>query len=257
MNERRHEGRVAVVTGAARNIGAAVAERLALDGAAVAVNHRAESSRADAEAVVERIRATGGRALAIQADVGNEGQVEQMVARVTERLGPPTILVNNAAASVAGQTGWLELTVADWDAVLRANVTGAFLCARAVYPAMRASGRGDIVNISSVRALLGREGNLHYTASKAALIGLTRTLAREVGRDGVRVNTLVVGAIRTPDESVYGDQREIDSILLDLQALKRRGEPEDVASLASLLVSDAAGFVTGQSITVDGGWVMH
>jgi 3-oxoacyl-[acyl-carrier protein] reductase len=252
-----HEGRVAIVTGAARNIGAAVAERLAQDGAAVAVNHRAESSRTDAEAVVERIRAAGGGAVAIQADVADEAQVEDMVSRVTGELGPPTILVNNAAASVAGQAPWLDLTAADWDAVLRANVTAAFLCARAVYPAMRASGRGDIVNMSSVRALLGRPGNLHYTASKAALIGLTRTLAREVGGDGIRVNALVVGAIQTPDESIYGDQDQIDAMLIELQALKRRGRPTDVASFTSLLVSEAAGFVTGQSIVVDGGWVTH
>jgi 3-oxoacyl-[acyl-carrier protein] reductase len=256
MTGRPHHGQVALVTGAAKNIGAAVAERLALDGAAVAVNHRAESSRADADGVVARIRDAGGTAAAYRADVGDEAEVEAMVAAVSAELGPPTILVNNAAASVASQVGWLELTVADWDAVLRSNVTAAFICARAAYPAMRDAGHGAIVNMSSVRVLLGRLGNLHYTASKAAIIGFTRSLARELGPDDIRVNALVVGAIRTPEEATYGEPEEVDAMVLDHQSLKRRGLPADVAAFTSLLVSRDAGFVTGQSIVVDGGWVM-
>jgi 3-oxoacyl-[acyl-carrier protein] reductase len=257
MTSAPHVGRVALVTGAARNIGAAVARRLAADGAAVAVNHRSVESRAEAEATVARIEAAGGRAAAFQADVADEGQVRRMVEAIGESLGPVDILVNNAATSVASQISWRELTGDAWDRVLRANVTGAFLCAHAVYPGMSAARRGDIVNMSSVRALLGRAGNLHYTASKAALIGFTRTLARELGPDEIRVNALLVGAIRTPEEAVYGPPEEIDRMVLGLQSLERRGEPDDVAAVTSFVVSPDAGFITGQCITVDGGWVMH
>jgi 3-oxoacyl-[acyl-carrier protein] reductase len=252
-----HEGRVALVTGAAKNIGAAVARRLAADGAAVAVNHRSSDSRAAAEETVERIVAAGGRAARFQADVADEDQVRAMVEEVGRVLGPVGILVNNAARSVASQVPWTELTVEAWDEVLRANVTGAFLCARAVHPPMREAGRGEIANMSSIRAVLGREGNLHYTASKAALIGLTRTLARELGPENIRVNALLIGAIRTPEEATYGPPEEIDRMLFDLQSLKLRGEPDDVAAVTSFLVSSDARFITGQCVTVDGGWWMH
>jgi 3-oxoacyl-[acyl-carrier protein] reductase len=250
-------GRVALVTGAARNIGAAVAERLAAEGAAVAVNHRAADSAADAEAVVARIRAAGGAAAAFAADVGSEDEVEAMFAAIERELGPIDVVVNNAATSVAADRPWHELTAADWERVQRTNVTGAFLCARAAYPAMRAAGRGDVVSMSSVRALLGLPGNLHYTTTKAALIGFTRALAREVGGENIRVNALIVGAIRTQDEAVYGPPAEIDARVLGLQSLKRRGLPQDVAAVTAFLVGPDAGFVTGQCITVDGGWVMH
>jgi 3-oxoacyl-[acyl-carrier protein] reductase len=247
---------VALVTGAAKNIGAAIAARLARDGFAVAVNHRSESSAADAAAVVEAIAAQGGDARAYEADVADPAAVTAMVERVESELGPVTALVNNAATSVAGSVSWLEITPEEWDRVQAANLRGAFLCARAVYAGMVAAGGGSIVNLSSVRVLLGMRGNLHYTTSKAGLIGLTRTLAREVGADGVRVNCVVVGAIHTPDEAVYGDQAELDAMLLEQQSLKVRGQPEDVADAASFLVSPDSRFVTGQCITVDGGWVM-
>jgi 3-oxoacyl-[acyl-carrier protein] reductase len=251
-----HGAKVALVTGAARNIGAAVARRLAADGAVVAVNYRSASSEADARATVERIVAAGGRAAAFHADVGDQSQVLEMVAEIERELGPVEILVNNAAASVASSVPWSEVTVEAFDDVLHTNVTGAFICARAVHPAMLAAGGGTIVNMSSIRILLGRAGNLHYTASKAALIGLTRTLARELGTENIRVNALLIGAIRTPDEAVYGTAEEVDEIVLGFQSLKVRGEPDDIAAFTSFLVSDDSRFVTGQCLTVDGGWVM-
>lgn len=257
MSVSRLGGRVALVTGAARNIGAAVAIRLAADGAAVAVNYRAAASQRDAESVVERIRATGGSAIALQANVAVEAEVASMVEQIGATLGPADILVNNAATSVASDVAWTEITADEWDRVMRVNVTGAFLCTRALHPAMRAAGRGDVVNISSARALIGRAGNAHYTASKAALIGLTRTLARELGPDGIRVNTLVVGAIVTPDEAAYGTPETVDALVIEQQCLKRRGQPEDVAAAVAFLVSPDGGFITGQSIVVDGGSVMN
>jgi 3-oxoacyl-[acyl-carrier protein] reductase len=251
------QGRVAIVTGAGRNIGAAVATRLAADGAAVVVNYPDEQSEAAAAQVVAHIAGAGGRALAMRADVSNEAEVQALVAETISAFGHPDILINNAAISVAAQAPWSALSAEAWDRVLRVNVTGAFLCARALYGSMRARGRGHIVNMSSVTALLGRTGNLHYVTSKAALIGFTRALAREVGNENIRVNALILGAIRTPDEAIYGNQEEVDALVLPLQSLKRRGMPADVGGVVSFLVSADADFITGQCLTVDGGWVMH
>ncbi len=253
----RFAGEVAIVTGTARNIGAACALRLAAEGAAVAVHHHSDSSRADAEALAAAIAAGGGRALPVAADIASEAAVNAMVDAVASGLGAPTIVVNNAAASVVGARPWHELGADEFDAVLRTNITGSFMCARAAYPFMKARQYGRIIAMGSVRSPLGRPGNAHYTASKSALEGLSRVLAREMGIDGVTVNTIIVGAIRTPAEADYGDPAELDRQMLELQSIKRRGEPEDIAGLVAFLASHDADFITGQAITVDGGWVMR
>jgi 3-oxoacyl-[acyl-carrier protein] reductase len=250
-------GRVAVVTGANRNIGAAIARRLGAAGAAVAVNYPDEPSREEAEQVAGSIEQAGGRAAVVQADVSDPAQVQSMVKATRQLLGRPDILVNNAAVEVTSQSPWHSLQPDAWHRVLAVNVTGAFLCARAVYEDMRARGRGDIVSLSSVTALLGRTGNLHYVTSKSALIGFTRALAREVGPENIRANSIIVGAIHTPQEVAYGEPEEISAQLLSLQCLKRRGQPDDIADVVAFLVSDDAGFITGQSLVVDGGWVMQ
>ena len=251
-------GRVALITGASAGIGRAIALRFAADGAAVAVNHLPDDGAARAALdLVEEIRATGGAAAAIAADVADPDAVQALIDTTCTSLGPPAILVANAAVSVTGQRSWHELTAADWAEVLSVNVIGAFNCVQAAYPALSASGHGSVVVLSSVTPLIGQTRNLHYVTSKAALIGFTRALAREVGPDGVRVNAIAPGAIKTVSESAYGTEEEVAAAVLPLQALKKRGLPDDVAGVASFLCSDAAGFITGQLLVVDGGWVMH
>ena len=198
-----------------------------------------------------------GRPGQSQADVSDPGQVQKMVEAARRLFGRPDILVNNAAVEVTSQSPWYSLAPQAWDRVLAVNVTGAFLCAQAVYEDMRSRGRGDIVSLSSITALLGRSGNLHYVTSKSALIGFTRALAREVGGENIRANSIIVGAIQTPQEIAYGEPDVISAELLPLQCLKRRGQPDDIAEVVAFLVSDDAGFITGQSLVVDGGWVMQ
>ena len=255
---RRLEGDVALVTGAARNIGAATALRLAAEGAAVAVNYHRDSATEDAEAVVARIVADGGRAMAVAAMSPTRPRWRRMVAAVRDALGGPTILVNNAAASVAGR----------WAVDRDRRLISGTMCSGRTSPAPSSApapcipscgqrGRGRIITMGSVRSPLGRPGNVHYTTSKSALEGMGRVLAREMGPDGITVNTIVVGAIRTAAELEYGDPAEVDRMLLDLQSIKRRGEPADIAGVVAFLASRDADFITGQSIIVDGGWVMH
>lgn len=244
------------MTGAATNIGAAVATRLATEGATVAVNYRDRSQAGMAADVLSGIVEKDGRGRAFEADVGDPAAVGAMFASVADELGPPRILVNNAAVAVVGDAPWHRITTDDWEHVMRVNVLGAVLCAREAWAVMRDVGGGAIVNLSSIRVPLGMPGNAHYTASKAALLGVTRTLARELGADDVRVNTIVIGAIKTPEESSYGPSEETDRRVLEAQALKRRGVVEDVAAAVAFLCSDDAAFITGQALTVDGGWVM-
>lgn len=246
------------MTGASRNIGAAIAERLARDGAAIAVNHPGPETAGDATQVAERIVSSGGHAVPIEADIGDGKAVASMVETVETELGAPDILVNNAAVYVSRNVAWEEDTPEDWAHVMRVNVIGPFLCARAVVPGMRARRRGDIVNIASITALLGWTGNLPYVTSKAALIGMTRCLARELGPDGIRVNAVAPGAVITPEqEEVFGPTNELLERFLPEQALKRPADPSDIAGAVAMLVSPDAGFITGQCVAVDGGWSMR
>jgi 3-oxoacyl-[acyl-carrier protein] reductase len=245
-------GRVAVVTGAARGIGAATARRLARDGHSVAVVDLDEPS---CSATVDAIRQAGGRALAVGADVSNPEQVEAAVARVADELGPPTVLVNNAG--VLRDNLIFKMGVDDWDTVMAVHLRGSFLMTRAVQVHMTKEGFGRIVNLSSTSAL-GNRGQVNYSAAKAGLQGFTKTLAIELGRFGVTANAVAPGFIET-DMTRATAQRMRMSFEDFLEAaaaqipVGRVGQPQDVAATVSFLVSEEAGFVSGQVIYVAGG----
>ena len=256
--DRRLSGRVALITGASRGIGAAVASAFAAEGAAVAVNHLPEPEpRRLAESVAKEIEAAGGDAVSVGADISNPVAVDRMVRSLGSTIGPPDILVLNAA--VAPRAAWTEIDLESWDRTFAVNLRGAFLCARAVYPGMRDKGYGKIITVSSVMVELGLPGALHYVASKAGIIGFTRALAREVGRDGIRVNCVMPGAIRTEHEiESFPDQEDrIREAAASRQSVPRRGVPADTVGAFLYLASADSDFVTGQVINVDGGWAHY
>lgn len=249
------QGRVAIVTGGARGIGAGICLALAEAGAAVAVNYRSHAREADD--VVAKIRDLGGDAIAIRGDVSKAAEVNAMIETVAQRLGPPLIMVNNAGLTDTHKP-WQQITEEEWDEVMAVNLKSCFLTLRGVYPHMKAAGWGRIINISSVTYWLGRQNLLHYVASKGGMIGFTRTLAREVGADGITVNAVTPGSIHTESElKIFPDQDDLRRQMNDLQSVKRRGMPADIAAAVVFLVSDSAAFITGQALNVDGGWAMH
>ena len=245
-------GRVAIVTGAARGIGAATAQRLAQDGFAVAVLDLDESS---AKGTVEAIEAAGGRALAVGADVSDAEQVEAAVARVAAELGGPTVLINNAG--VTRDNMLFKMTDTDWDVVMNVHLRGAFLMSRAVQKYMIDAKWGRIVNLSSVSAL-GNRGQANYSTAKAGLQGFTKTVAIELGKFGVTANAIAPGFIVTDMTKSTAERMGVpfdDFIAFAAKEIpvQRVGQPEDIAHLVSFLVSEGAGFVSGQVIYAAGG----
>jgi 3-oxoacyl-[acyl-carrier protein] reductase len=245
-------GRVAVVTGAARGIGAATASRLAADGLAVAV---LDLSAYDARGTVNAIEASGGRALAVGADVGDADQVQAAVDRIAAELGPPTVLVNNAG--VTRDNLLFKMSDADWDLVMHVHLRGSFLMARAVQRHMTEAKWGRIVNLSSTSAL-GNRGQANYATAKAGLQGFTKTLAVELGKFGVTANAIAPGFIVTDMTKATAARigQEWEPYVQARAAaipVARAGQPEDIAHTVSFLVSEGAGFVSGQVIYVAGG----
>jgi 3-oxoacyl-[acyl-carrier protein] reductase len=244
--------RTAVVTGAARGIGAAVARRLAADGTAVAVVDLDETA---CRPVVEEIKAAGGAALAVGLDVADESAVQAGVARVADQLGAPTVLVNNAG--VIRDNLLFRMSADDWDTVMAVHLRGSFLMTRAVQTYMTRAAWGRVVNLSSISAL-GNRGQANYSAAKAGIQGFTKTVAVELGRFGVTANAIAPGFIET-DMTVETARR----IGVDFEEFKaaaaaeisvgRVGRPADIAHAVSFLVSERAGFVSGQVLYVAGG----
>jgi 3-oxoacyl-[acyl-carrier protein] reductase len=244
--------RVAIVTGAARGIGAATARRLAEDGFAVAVLDLDEGA---AKGTVEAIEAAGGRALAVGADVSDAASVEAAVGRVAAELGPPVVLVNNAG--VIRDNLLFKMTDSDWDTVMNVHLRGAFLMSRATQRYMTEATWGRIVNLSSTSAL-GNRGQANYSAAKAGLQGFTKTLAIELGRFGVTVNAVAPGFIQTEMTKATADRLGVsfeDFIAYNAKEIPvgRVGQPEDIAHLVSFFVSEGAGFVSGQVVYAAGG----
>jgi 3-oxoacyl-[acyl-carrier protein] reductase len=244
--------RTAIVTGAARGIGAGVARRLAADGFAVAVVDLDETA---CKPVVEEIERADSRAIAVGADVADEQAVANAVTRITEELGAPTVLVNNAG--IIRDNLLFKMTTDDWDAVMGVHLRGAFLMSRAVQKHMTEAGWGRIVNLSSTSAL-GNRGQANYAAAKAGLQGFTKTLALELGRFGVTANAIAPGFIET--EMTAATAERMGVAFEDFKAgaaaqipVARTGTPDDIAHAVSFFASEGAGFVSGQVLYVAGG----
>ncbi len=244
------QDKVAIVTGAGRGIGRAVALGLAQEGARVVVNYSRSAEAAND--VVQQIADAGGEAVAVQGDVANLAQVDALVGAAIERWGRVDILINNAG--ITRDKLILRMTEADWDAVVDTNLKGAFLCAKAVAPRMVKQRSGVIVNIGSVLGTVGGAGQVNYSASKAGLVGLTKSLAKELGGRNVRVNAIAPGFIETDMTQVLKEEQR--EALRKQIPLDRFGTGEDIANVVVFLCTDAAAYIQGDVITVDGGLFM-
>ncbi|XWK88748.1 MAG: 3-oxoacyl-[acyl-carrier-protein] reductase [Phormidium sp.] len=244
----RLRGQVAIVTGASRGIGRAIALALAAEGAKVVVNYASSSTAA--EEVVAKINSMGCEAIALKADVSQAEQVDSLLNTVTEKWGRVDILVNNAG--ITRDTLLLRMKPEDWQAVIDLNLTGVFLCTRAVSKVMLKQRSGRIVNITSVAGQMGNPGQANYSAAKAGVIGFTKSIAKEFASRGITVNAVAPGFIETDMTSNLKPEE-----ILKYIPLGRYGKPEEIAGMVRFLAADpAAAYITGQVFNVDGGMVM-
>ncbi|MFL6519871.1 MAG: 3-oxoacyl-[acyl-carrier-protein] reductase [Chthoniobacterales bacterium] len=246
----RFENQVAVVTGAGRGIGHAIAVRLAKEGARVASVSRTQANAEKTASEINGLRADAAKAYAV--DVADQAAVQKAAAEIFETFGRVDILVNNAGVTRDGLS--MRMSMDDWDTVLNTNLKGAFNFTQAVMRPMIKQRSGRIINISSIAGLTGNAGQANYSASKAGLIGLTKTLARELASRGITVNAVAPGLIETDMTTVLSE--EIRQSILQKVPLGKLGEPDDIAGAVAYLASPEAKYITGQVLTVDGGMVM-